>query len=62
MSIRWLALDLYRCHRKVAQLERELAQAPLEQRPALQERLRRAKAEKIRMQRLLDGRIDRGIK
>lgn len=56
MSIRMIALDLYRMIRKVAVIEAELADAPLEKREALKDKLRQAKAERDHMRRILDGR------
>ncbi len=59
MSIRLLAKDLYRLHREVEKLEKQLQQAAPEKKAALEERLRRARAEKEELRRILDGQLDR---
>jgi hypothetical protein len=59
MSIRLIARDLYRLQREVDALEKRLSEAPLEEVEAVREKLRKAKAEMIRMRNVLDGRIDR---
>ena len=56
MSIRMIAVDLYRAIRNVSEIEQELMQAPLEKREALKDKLRRAKAERDQMRRILEGR------
>jgi len=58
MSIRMIAVDLYRLIRHVSEIEKELANAPLNRRDALQDKLRRAKAERDQMRRMLDGQKD----
>ncbi len=58
MSIRLIARDLYRLHQEVARLETELASAPAERQPALQTKLRQARAERDRLRAALDGRKD----
>ena len=55
MSIRLIARDLYRLQQEVENLERVLKEAPLDERPDLEERLRKLKAERTRMQRMLEG-------
>ena len=55
MSIRLIARDLYRLQQEVENLERVLKEAPLDQRPDLEERLRKLRAERTRMQRMLEG-------
>lgn len=55
MSIQLLAKDLYRLIRKVETLEAALAAAPPDERPALQQRLNSARAEKEQLRRALDG-------
>jgi hypothetical protein len=59
MSIRLLGRDLYRIMREVQVLEKTLKTASPAQRLQLEESLRAKKAEKIRLQGLLDGRLDR---
>jgi hypothetical protein len=55
MSIRLLAKDLYRIVQEVEKYEKQLAGAPWEQQAELLDRLRKAKAERDRLRRLLDG-------
>ncbi len=59
MSIRLIAQDLYRLQQEVDALRKRLLEAPTEEKEALQERLRRVEAERVRLRRILDGRIDR---
>ena len=59
MSIRMLARELYRLMHQVEMREKELAQTPMAQRGAVAERLRKLRAERDRIRRMLDGRIDR---
>ncbi len=59
MSIRMLARDLYRLHREVEQLERELQNAPDREKARISERLRKARAEKEELRRILDGQLER---
>jgi hypothetical protein len=58
MSIRMIATDLYRAIRKVEEVERALESAPIDRRDQLLDHLRRAKAERDQLRRLLDGRKD----
>jgi hypothetical protein len=58
MSIRLLAKDLYRLQQEVEKLESELSAAPADRHEALLESLRRARAERNRLRRLLDGQKD----
>lgn len=55
MSIQLLAKDLYRLIQEVETLEAALAAAPPAERPALQERLRTARAEKEQLRSALEG-------
>lgn len=59
MSIKLLARDLYRFQREVERLEKMLTEASFEERLRLESQLRRAKAEKVRLQRVLDGKLER---
>ncbi|WP_319525344.1 hypothetical protein [uncultured Desulfosarcina sp.] len=59
MSIRLIAKDLYRLQQAVDRLERKLAQAPLEERDRLKRELGRARSERDRIKRMLDGRLNR---
>ena len=60
MSIKALALELYRAQQKVGGLEQELAAAPLADRDRLRQRLREAQAEKDILRRMLDGEKETG--
>ena len=59
MSLRLLAQELYRLLREIQTLEKALETASVARRMELEEMLRAKRAEKIRLQRLLDGRLDR---
>jgi hypothetical protein len=58
MSIRLLAKDLYRLQQQVEKLEKELENAPFNQRERLQQRLRSVRAERDHLRRILDGQKD----
>ncbi len=55
MSIRLIAKELYQLQKEVERLEREIESAPSERRAALTEALRKVRAEKERMRRILEG-------
>lgn len=55
MSIRLIARDLYRLIRKVSELEKQIDDAPMERQEAMTDELRKAKVERDRLQRALDG-------
>ena len=59
MSIRGIAKDLYRLQQTVDALEKELALAPLQERPDIERRLQKARAEHHQLRRILDGQLDR---
>jgi hypothetical protein len=59
MSIKMLAQDLYRCQKEVEQLEQELTDATPGQRGAVENKLRKARAEWDYLRKALDGRIGR---
>ena len=59
MSIRLIAKDLYRLQQEVEELEKLVETAPQKKREELEDRLRKMKAERDRMRRILDGEIDR---
>lgn len=59
MSIKLLAQDLYRYQKEVERLEKELAQAPIGKRTAIEDKLGKAKAEKELLRRALDGQLER---
>ena len=58
MSIRLIALDLYRLQQEVEKLEKALKVSPVDERPALEEQLRKVKAEWNQMRRMLEGSKD----
>ena len=55
MSIRLIAKELYRLRQEVEALERGLGTVPAAERPALEDRLRKTKAEQQRVQAMLEG-------
>jgi hypothetical protein len=55
MSIRLIARDLYRVLREIEDLEKQIAQAPPSKRPAMEQALRRRRAEQVQLRRALDG-------
>jgi len=55
MSIRLIARDLYRLIRKVSELEKQIGKASMERQGAMMDELRKAKVERDRLQRALDG-------
>jgi len=55
MYIRLIAKELYRLEQEVEKLEKEISSAPHEDREAAKEHLRKVKAERNRMRRVLDG-------
>jgi hypothetical protein len=58
MSIRLLARDLYRLHREVEALEKELESTPPAEQEEIGFRLRAVRAERDRLRRTLDGQKD----
>ena len=58
MSIRLLAKDLYRLVREVEELEKQIAVASFKEKAALNDRLRRLRAERNRLRNALEGRKD----
>jgi hypothetical protein len=58
MSIRFIAKDYYQALKRVEQLAAEFASAPMDKKPRIEEKLRKATAEKIHLRRILDGAID----
>ena len=59
--LQMLARDLYRCIREVERLEKEAVDASPQSVAVIEERLQKARAEKVRLQRQLEGRIDRQL-
>jgi len=54
MSIRLIAKDLYRLHKEVERLERQLSSCSPERKVELQKRLAEARAERDKLQRILE--------
>ncbi|HKI48471.1 MAG TPA: hypothetical protein VKA69_04040 [Desulfobacteria bacterium] len=55
MSIRLIAKDLYELIRKVENLEREIDDTPYENRSGMKDQLRKLRAEKNHMRKVLEG-------
>jgi len=55
MSIRMIAKDLYRLKQDVEMLEEQVESSSSEKKEELKDRLRKVRAERNRMQRILDG-------
>lgn len=55
MTIRMIAEELYRLIKNVEELERALRNAPLEKRAEIEDRLRKARAERNRLQAILEN-------
>ena len=61
MSIRHLAIDLYRAQQKVDTLEQTRAAAPAQEQAAVEEELRMARAELRMLRKMLDGEKETGL-
>lgn len=59
MSIKLVAKELYLCQKLVEQLELELAGLPWDRRAACEDKLRKARAQRDYLRRVLDGKIGR---
>lgn len=59
MSVRLIAMELYRLHQEVERLEKELAAATAAKHGEVKRKLERAKHERNQVRRMLDGRLDR---
>ncbi len=55
MSVRMIARDLYRLQQEVDKLESQLKACSLAKREELEDQLRKTRAEKDRVRRLLEG-------
>ena len=55
MSIRMIAKELYQLQQEVEKLEAQIQSVPPHEREAMKDRLRRLKAERSRMRKVLDG-------
>ena len=58
MSIRLIAQDLYRLVREVEKLEKQLEQLPHDKAAGVKEKLRKVKAERNLVRKMLDGAKD----
>jgi hypothetical protein len=58
MSLKDLARDLYRAQKQVERLEKLLLSATPEEEAAIQCELRDAQAERLQLQKMIDGRKD----
>jgi len=58
MSIRMIARELYHLQQEVGRLEKEIEAASIWEQERLKDQLRKAVAERDRMQKILDGRKD----
>ena len=59
MAIRMVAQELYRALKAVERVEKKMAEAPLDELDALENELRKLKAEQNRMRAILDGKKER---
>jgi hypothetical protein len=59
MSIKMLAKDLYRLQKEVDRIEAALAAATIYERVGLEEKLRKARAQRAQLRRALDGKLER---
>lgn len=55
MTVRMIAQELYQRIREVEELEKLLQETRLEKRPGVEERLRKAKAERNRLRAILES-------
>ncbi len=55
MSLKLIARELYRLKQEVEKLEQQVENAPMGERAELEDTLRKTRAEKVRLQRMLDG-------
>ena len=60
MSIKLIAQDLYRLIREVEELEERIRNSPFEKREIMKDDLRKLKADRDRMRRILDGKKEQG--
>lgn len=58
MSIRLIALELYRLHREVEALKDKISHAPYREQVRLKDQLRKVRAEYDRMRKIMDGQKD----
>lgn len=56
MSIRLIAIELYKAQQLVSKLENELENAPHGNKDGIREKLRVARAEMMQLRKILDGR------
>lgn len=58
MSIKLIARELYRLEKETADLEKRLTECPHNEREALEDTLRKVRAVRNRMRKILDGAKD----
>jgi len=59
MTIRGIARDLYRLQQEVESLQKQFESAPHAKQVHIYHQLRKVKAQRNRLQRILDGQLDR---
>lgn len=59
MPIREIAKELYRLQQQVEKLQKAFESAPRAKQADIEHQLRKVKAERERLRRILDGRLDR---
>jgi hypothetical protein len=59
MSIKMLAKDLYRLQKEVDRIEQALIAATIDERVGLEEKLRKARAQRAQLRQALDGKLER---
>ena len=55
MALKLIARELYRLKQEVEKLEQQVENAPAGEKAELEDKLRKTRAEKVRLQRMLDG-------
>jgi protein-arginine kinase activator protein McsA len=58
MPIRMIAQELYRLIREVERLEKKIKNTPFEKQADIKDQLRKIKADKVRVQAILEGKKD----
>jgi thiamine kinase-like enzyme len=59
MTIRGIAKELYRLQQQVERLQKKIENTSRAKREEIEQQLRKAKAERDRLRRILDGQLDR---
>jgi hypothetical protein len=55
MSIRQIAIDLYRQEKEISRLKKELAQAPSDKIESIQEKINQARFDRTRLKNMLEA-------